>query len=350
MKKKKKHNDVTTEIVVGAFMFSILVILLTVTIVISQNKFFERTYSMTAVFPNVGGLKEGEPVFVRGVRVGNVERIEMDDTPGGVLVSLRLRRELKLHADYTIFVEPSSMLGGMRLVIDEGSRELPVVPPDDHQQLVGSPTRDLFGEATRTVEEIRQILIDEGILSNIGRLSENLADISDQIKKGEGTIGRLVQDDKLYEEALAMVSDLTGAAKDARGITDDIRTVTTRIAAGEGTMGRLLSEDDQLYEDLSKTLASVRDVTERLAAGEGTIGRLLSGDDEVYEDLRGIMANLRQFSASLAEQQGTIARLIQEDTLYIKVESLVDEARATIDDFRETSPITTFSSIFFGAF
>jgi len=39
-----------------------------------------------------------------------------------------------------------------------------------------------------------------------------------------------------------------------------------------------------------------------------------------------------------------------QGTLYTSATELVDEAHATIDNLRETSPITTFSSIFFGAF
>ena len=111
------------------------------------------------------------------------------------------------------------------------------------------------------------------------------------------------------------------------------------------------------HTDLTNTMYSVnmatadaRRIFDRVEKGEGTIGRLLSSDDTVYKDLASTVASLKEFSSSLEKENGTIGRLIKEDDLYIKVESLVDEARATIDDFRETSPITTFSSIFFGAF
>jgi phospholipid/cholesterol/gamma-HCH transport system substrate-binding protein len=350
MSRPKKRNDVTTEIVVGAFMFSILVILLTVTVVISQNKLFEKSYTLISSFPNVGGLKEGEPVFLRGVRVGNVERIEMDDENAGVLVRMRLRQDFELYEDYELYVEASSMLGGMRLIVDEGSHHLAKIPKSDYEDLVGSPPKDILAEATKTIEMIRESLVEGGTLENISTLAKNMADMSEQINSGEGTIGRLIHDQSLYDDAEDLVAELAKASTDFKGIAQDIKAITGRLEEGKGSLGKLLSEDEQLFDDVSETMSSVNKITGSLAEGKGTLGKLLSGEEELYDDLRDALAALKTFSQNLAEQEGTLARLINDEALYLKVVSLVDEARATIDDFRETSPITTFSSIFFGAF
>jgi phospholipid/cholesterol/gamma-HCH transport system substrate-binding protein len=133
--------------------------------------------------------------------------------------------------------------------------------------------------------------------------------------------------------------------------------ISTRLEDGKGTVGKLLSEDDTLYTNANLTMeqlrlasADVQKIAERVEKGEGTIGKLLSSDDQVYRDLRDTVASLKTFSSDLSAQVGTLGRLIRDDGIYVKVEALVDEARATIDDFRETSPLTTFTSIFFGAF
>ena len=41
---------------------------------------------------------------------------------------------------------------------------------------------------------------------------------------------------------------------------------------------------------------------------------------------------------------------MKDDELYEEAKLLLQEIRATVDDFRETTPITTFTSVFFGAF
>lgn len=348
--KNKKRNDVTTEIVVGAFMFIILVILLTVSVVISQNKFFVKSYTLTATFPQIGGLKQGEAVFFRGVKIGFVEKIEIAQDTAGVNITMHLLKEFDLYNEYEIYVEPASMLGGMHLVIDEGSPELGLLSEDQMNNLKGSAPRDVISEAGKLIEKIRKSLEDEGTLTNISKMTKNLSEITDKINAGEGTIGRLIQNDELYEKTFKIVETLSAASK-------DIQTISGRLAAGEGTIGKLLSEDESAYNNLTNildqiSLASedVRVIMDRVEQGEGTIGKLLSEDDELYNDLREAVASLKNVSSNLADESGTVGKLINDDTLYIKVESLIDEARATIDDFRETSPITTFSSIFFGAF
>jgi phospholipid/cholesterol/gamma-HCH transport system substrate-binding protein len=225
----------------------------------------------------------------------------------------------------------------MRLVIEEGSRDLPVLPSESHARLVGEPAPNLLGEAEGLVADLRKI--------------------TQEIVAGRGTVGKLVQDDSLYDEARKLVTSLNQSAAELETVAVNVREVTGRIAEGKGTLGKLLSEEEGPYAALTETLENLREASEdaesilsRVEAGEGTIGKLLSSDDQVYEDLKESVASLKAFSKSLEEQEGTVGRLIKEDTLYVKLEGLVDEARATIDDFRETSPITTFSTIFFGAF
>lgn len=350
MSTKKRRSDVTMEIVVGAFMFVILVILLTLSVVISQNRFFEKAYFLDVNFPSIGGLKTGEPVFLRGVRVGHVNEISVPERGRGVDLNLRLTRSVELHEDYSFIIEPSSMLGGMRLVIEEGSETLPLLDEEGYNALRGRPVANLMDEATKTVQIIRDALEEGGILADIQAFTTSIREITAKIETGQGNLSRLINEDGLYSETEAMLANL-------RQSSEDVKVITARLSEGRGMIGRLLSDDETLYNDLAETLANVnaasadaRKIIARLEAGEGTLGKLLGSDDEVYSDLRDTVAALRDFTQALNTQEGTLGLLIREDVLYRKVEALVDEAKATLDDFRETSPITTFSSIFFGAF
>ena len=97
-------------------------------------------------------------------------------------------------------------------------------------------------------------------------------------------------------------------------------------------------------------MANLQDVSERLANGEGTLGKLLSEDNKLYQDLTGSMENLRNITGKIGSNEGTLGKLINDDEMYVEAQKLLGELRAAIDDMRETSPVTTFSTIFFGAF
>ena len=97
-------------------------------------------------------------------------------------------------------------------------------------------------------------------------------------------------------------------------------------------------------------MSNLQDVSGRLANGEGTLGKLLSKDDQLYQDLSASMSNLRGITDKIESGDGTLGKLVNDDQIYVEAQKLLGELRAAIDDMRETSPVTTFSTVFFGAF
>ena len=292
-----KNRQILIETVVGIFTFAILGALFMLTVILSRDAFLRKAHPVEILFQDVMGLRVGDSVNSRGVVVGKVQGMEL--RPDGVLVRAELTQDVPLRADYKVEVLASSVLGGRYLNLDPGTPDAAVLDtiPD---QLTGSPTSDLIDSATRLVQDIRTALND-GIIDDFKATMSNIRNISDDIATGDGTLAKLIHDGQLHDDIAVAVADL--------------RTIGDRLAAGEGTLGKLLSSDDQMYQDLSATISSLRGVGERLEAGEGTLGKIIT-DEELYLELR----------------------------------SLLREGRAAIDDLRETSPITTFSSVFFGIF
>jgi phospholipid/cholesterol/gamma-HCH transport system substrate-binding protein len=128
----------------------------------------------------------------------------------------------------------------------------------------------------------------------------------------------------------------------------NLEAVSLELREGEGTLGKLIY-DVEIYDNLKETSASLREIGDRLVNGEGTLARLLSEDDQMYQDLRDALAALKTVSQRLANGEGTLGKLTTDDALYEEAQLLMQEIRAAVDDFRETAPITSFTSIFFGA-
>jgi phospholipid/cholesterol/gamma-HCH transport system substrate-binding protein len=166
------------------------------------------------------------------------------------------------------------------------------------------------------------------ILEELGAAVAGIREMTDQISAGQGTLGKLIKDDELY---------------------NNLRDVSDKLAKGEGTIGKLIN-DETVYTDLQATMTNLKDISGRLANGEGTLGKLLSEDDKLYQDLSASVANIRNISDKIGSGDGTLGKLVNDDAMYIEAQKLLGELRAAIDDMRETSPVTTFSTIFFGAF
>jgi len=326
----KFKKQVAIEVVVGVFSFAIIAVLLALTTMLSEEMLFRDYDYIDVNFESVSGLRVGDEVNARGVTVGKVKTITL--APDGVHVAARLDIPITLHEDYRMEVMSGSVLGGRYLSIYEGTADAPEISLDT--PLVGCPSTELMDAATEAVENIRDALQD-GILDDLKASMAQIKKITTDLGEGEGTLNRLLEDDELYSEI--------------QRIAVNVRVISDSIAKGEGTIGKLV-QDDQVYQDLQEVVANLQNITDGLAKGEGTMGRLLSEDDQMYVDLAASIASIRGISEATARGEGTVGRLLSDETLYLEIEALLREGRAAVDDMRETSPITTFTSIFFGVF
>jgi phospholipid/cholesterol/gamma-HCH transport system substrate-binding protein len=220
----RHKNDLNIEIIVGLFMFLILLALGVFTIVLSRQNFWQEKYPVHVLFKDVGGLREGDNVFLRGTQVGTVKSTFLRDHHVEVVAVLDI--PIELHQGYKVEVVASSMLGGKIMKIHEGKRSTPRIDPSE--KLFGAVPVDILDELSGAVKQLRTF--------------------SDQLADGEGTLGRLLQDDSLYENINA------GAAS--------FKTVGEKLENGEGTLGKLLSEED-VYNELSAIMHDLREVAGR---------------------------------------------------------------------------------------
>jgi phospholipid/cholesterol/gamma-HCH transport system substrate-binding protein len=292
-------------------MFTVLIALGVFTIVLSRESFFKKSYQYEYVFSEVSGLREGDNVYLRGMNVGRVRQISLENSQVHVYVTVDV--PITLRRNYSIDVVNASMLGGKYLKVYEGPDTEPEL--GENVTILGSTPVDVIEELSAAVSGIQAMI--------------------DSVNQGQGTLGKLLTDDTIYNN---MVS-----------VSEKLKNLGDRLDSGQGTIGKLFMEDE-VYNDTQQMMANFREISERLAAGEGTLGMLMSSDTGVYEDFGATMSSIRSISEQISSGQGTLGKLVRDDRLYDETALLVEDMRAAIDDLREASPITSFSSVLFGAF
>lgn len=307
----KFSREVSIEILVGLFMFVVLIALSVFTIVLSREKFFSESYQYEFVFTEVSGLREGDSVYLRGMNVGRVKQTALENSRVHVYTTLDVPVELR-HG-YKIDIVDASMLGGKYLKIYEGPEDAP--PLGENVTILGSKPVDMIEELAEAVDGLQRMI--------------------QSVERGEGTLGKLLNDDSMYTNMEVL--------------TEDLKAIVARVADGQGTVGKLLN-DDAVYNDAAALMANMRMVSDRIAQGEGTVGKLLSEDEELYENLDATMLAVREITESINNGEGTIGMLVRDAKLYNEATLLVEDVRAAVDDLREASPVTSFGSVLFGAF
>ena len=115
----------------------------------------------------------------------------------------------------------------------------------------------------------------------------NLQSVTDKINKGEGTLGKLINDSKIHDDLVATVGEIKTAAADAKTFMANAQTIIDQVKSGKGSLGALVF-DEKIGADIRSVTQNLRDVSDKIARGEGTLGKLLT-DDSLLKDTRAVL-------------------------------------------------------------
>mgnify|MGYP001306962049 CR=1 FL=1 len=365
----KKNSEFFYEVIVGVFMTAVLGLLIYFTIIISGVDVFggKSKVPVDVVFRDIGGLKLRDSVVLRGMSVGTVDKLFLED--GGVRVTLLVPHSVAFKEGYKISVCSGSLLGGNYLLIEEGSgQKLP-----EGTKLVGQSPSNWMHDLGEIVARLREATAGNSIkqiVDNLNDASASIKVLTARVEGGKGTLGKLFSEDNaLYNDLSNTVANLksitvkidTGDNSLGRLINDDggvytnlhatianLKSISDRVEQGDGTLGKLLSKDDTVYRDLQETMSKIKSVATRLDNGDGSLGKLMKDDNKVYNDLDATVVNLKQVTDRLVKGEGTLGKLSADDQLYNEVNGLVKDVRQTVDNFRDTTPISAFASLIMG--
>ncbi len=333
-----------TEIKVGIFVFLGILALLYLTVQLAQEALTPKdTYKIYAVFDSVSGLTKGAKVEMAGVPIGKVGEITL--TPEGkAKVELLVYKKFKIQEDATAVVRTFGVLGDKFIEIrpgtsqaylSEGTVMTKTESPVDLDQILASlgPTVEGLKEILGSKEGKENLKI---LVANIRDASESFKKIADKVEKGEGTLGKLIADDRLY--------------KDLSATSQSLKNIAQQIERGEGTLGKLV-KDESLYLTLKNTANSLEKVSKKLEKGEGTLGKLIH-EDELYKDLRVLSKdlknaaqNLDKILAQIERGEGTLGKLLKDESLYTEAKKTLKSVNRAAKGVEEQVPISVLGTV-----
>ncbi len=343
---------------------------------------FPTGRTLRVSFETVEGLKTADKVYFSGVPVGKVLKIDFEQQK--ILVTLLIDEpDVIIYRGTVIEVKDASTLGGKKVEISRGN---PLKGPIDWSlPMEGLAQRSVTDALVRATDQFNQLIQSNSeeirkITTGLAETTRILNKVAVGIEQGQGTIGLLLRDERLYENinrSTSRLADIFGALSQGEGtigklfsdksIYDRVDYITKYIVAGRGTLGRLIFDDrffdrfEGAVENTDSILRKVNEgqgslgllvndeglyrnlerITRKLASGEGTLGRLIADDtlyegfERITENIEGITKNLGNLTAKIDKGRGSLSRLISEDTLYKKAEEAVDSARDILSTFKK---------------
>jgi phospholipid/cholesterol/gamma-HCH transport system substrate-binding protein len=311
----------------------------------STGGIFAPKLKLRSYFTNASGLKDGAPVTLEGVTIGNVLHIRVvpERNPTPVEVTMRVGEDFlrDIHVNSTTSIAQAGVLGDSYLDIDSSRASGP--PPANNAELratespniqsVISTSQDSIQEISTLIRKIDilmdsinskkgtvgELINDPAYYAKISRITDHLEKITSEISEGQGTIGKLINDDTLYSRANSAI--------------DNVDRITASLDQGQGTAGKLL-KDDSLYNNLNTTVTSANNLIAQINAGKGSIGKL-ARDPAFAQKLDDTITRLDSILTTVDEGKGTIGQLVQNRSLYDHVDQTMDQAQQLVKAIRE---------------
>ena len=296
---------------------------------------FQEKMRLKARFAAADGLREGSEVQLAGVRIGKVEDVRFlpPDSPEEFKVEavMVIDKELngqpiseRIRTDSNAQLVATSLLANDKIInISPGSTKGTPVSEND---ILESRVAISINQLTQTGNDL---------LEQINKLAVPANEILNKANQGEGTLGRIVNDESLYRNLDATVAE-------TKLTVTKLQTTLDKVNSGQGSAGQLLN-DPELYNNLNRTVSTLESISADIRAGRGSAGKFVT-DDALYNETRAAIIDLRTsaakingiaddfklISADLTAGRGTFGKFLKDEQLY-------DDARDTLAKFNSTA-------------
>ncbi|MCM8800969.1 MAG: MlaD family protein [Candidatus Omnitrophica bacterium] len=205
------------ELKVGIFVFVGLIILATFVLLIGNFKTWTSGYRINFVFNFVNGVKIGAPIRFAGVDVGEVRQIRFIFNPKESKTKVNIEgwinKEVMIPRDSTVWVNTLGLLGEKYIEIMPGKDFQNILAKDGSLEGVDPVPMHEVAVLARNIADdletiIQRIKDKEGTIGRLLYDNRLYQEIAEMIKNKEGTIGKLFYDDSLYKEIEALIKDL----------------------------------------------------------------------------------------------------------------------------------------------
>jgi phospholipid/cholesterol/gamma-HCH transport system substrate-binding protein len=269
---------------------------------------FQRGYRVSAQFDTVQELKVGDSVKMAGVEIGRVEKITLAD--GKVTVAMKLHPDAVVKTDSQAVIKFAGLMGQNFVAINFGTPGAPKA--DEGAVLESTEQPDLsaimakLDKAAGGIANVAQSFSGDSINNLMGPLTDlikqnsaritatlsNMANISGQIASGQGTVGKVIYQDQLYDSAMSTVTNLQDAVAQAKQLVSG-------ISSGQGTLGKLAT-DDALYTSTTASMTNLNQILFKINHGDGTMGKLVNSQ-EFYSNAKLSLQKLDKAADSLED-------------------------------------------------
>lgn len=199
-------------------LVGLILLVLAVFLIGNRKNLFDRTFNVQVKYTNVSGLQAGNFVRFTGINVGTVESIRiLNDSTVNVTLALQESVQKFIKKDAYASIGSDGLMGDKIVIIEHGSPDAPVIKENEY----------IEGEDPVEMSSILARMGD--VADNATILTGNLAEIVYKVNNGEGSLGRLINNDRLARNLEGTIAStqqtVESIQKGAEGFSDNMDAV-----------------------------------------------------------------------------------------------------------------------------
>lgn len=282
------------EVMVGLFVIAGFAATLIALFMLTDASMFRGRYVLTTVLKDAAGIRKGDPVLMRGVNIGRVQKFDIDKDK--VAVRLEVEGEYKIPKDSRVEVRSQGLLGSM--VAD-------VIPGQSSDMARGGELL-AGGQGPGMFDKVNDLSASAD--KALGRVQALLSEATVQHIESSST-----EMDGLLKELRAMSTEQRGELKKLTGNLRQVSETLQKATAGPELeqsvkrMDTITKQLDEVTASFGRSSRAVEALMGRIDRGEGSLGKL-SKDDALYVNTNEAMLSFSKAAQELAKLTEDIRR------------------------------------------
>ncbi len=287
-------------VIVGVFvLIGVLVLLAGILTIGNLHETFKRKMQVTSLFEDVNGLLPGSNVWFSGVKIGTVKKLRFyGKSQVEVIMNLDENAQQYIRKDAKAKIGSDGLIGNKIIVIYGGTSAAGAVQQGD----------TLHVESMLSTDDIMKTLQENN--KNLLEITNNFKVVSKKIAQGEGTLGKLISDESIFNNINATTQSLQQASAKAQQLMSSLSTFTSKLNK-EGTLMNDLATDTVMFKSISATITELQQIADSANVmvnslkdaskdPKSTLGVLIH-DDDSGAHLKGTIENLDKSTKTLNE-------------------------------------------------
>jgi phospholipid/cholesterol/gamma-HCH transport system substrate-binding protein len=318
------------ELVVGVTVFSVLVLVIAGALWLSQADLARGAQLHSARFRTVGGLGVGDPVVLRGVRVGRVSAIRLGER-NWVEADVQIYGDIALPAQPAIIAASASLFGEWQA----GVISLEQAPDDPNVRRALEEARaegnDLWPGAA--LPDIGQLT------AQAGRIATDIAEVSSRVQEAfDSTAVRQLQESirdfgRVADQIAQFTEQQTSVLRGVGERLDEGSGLLTEAAASlQSSLARVDSATNQ--GELQRILENTQVASEHVAEASRSFSELMGAARENQQSLVRVIVAADSVMTRIQDRAGTLGLLVGDSALYVETTLAVQQLRSLLADIQ----------------